>query len=376
MLYKKFKDIYISRLGLGCMRLPVKNGNNSEIDVARTEEMVDYAIAHGVNYFDTAWPYHGGHSEEVVGTILRNYPREDHFICDKFPGYELSNMGKVKEIFSEQLRRTGQDYFDFYLFHNVCENNVNQYLDPKNGILEYLLEQKKEGRIRHLGFSAHGNMPVLKQFMDAYGEHMEMAQIQLNYLDWSFQNAQEKMEYLSGCGLGIWVMEGMRGGRLARLAPEEEAALKALRPDESVPAWALRFLQSLPEVNVVLTGASDPEQLKQNIAVMEKDVPLDLNETVTLLNIAEGMVKNTSVPCTACNYCVSHCPQELNIPALLAQYNEQVFTPDGFIPDRYVESLPENKRPGACLGCRSCEQVCPQGIKISEALADFVERLK
>ena len=145
--------------------------------------MVDEAMAAGINYYDTAWGYHGGNSELVLGKALAKYPRETFYLADKFPGYDLSNMPRVKEIFEKQLEKTGAEYFDFYLFHNVCEMNINQYLDPKFGILDYLLEQKKNGRIRHLGFSCHGEMDVLKRFLAAYGEHLEFCQIQLNYLD-------------------------------------------------------------------------------------------------------------------------------------------------------------------------------------------------
>ena len=267
------------------------------------------------------------------------------------------------------------DYFDFYLFHNVCELNIDAYLDRSHRIYAYLTEQKKNGRIRHLGFSAHGSCEVIRRFLDAYGDAMEFAQIQLNYLDWDFQGAKEKVELLTARGLPVWVMEPLRGGSLAKLAPEEEEKLRALRPDESVASWAFRFLQSVPEVTVILSGMSNLEQLKQNVATFSQDRPLNEAERTALLGIAGDMVKKIVLPCTACRYCTSHCPQGLNIPELLALYNEHCFTKGGFIAPMAISAIPEDKRPNACIGCRSCEAVCPQQIKISEAMADFSRML-
>ena len=173
MIYRHFQDLRLSNLGFGAMRLPVLNGNDAEIDREQTFRMVEKAMAAGINYYDTAWGYHDGNSEIVLGEALKRYPRESFCLADKFPGYDLSNMGKVREIFEEQLKKTGVEYFDFYLFHNVCELNIDAYLDPKYGIFDYLMEQKKNGRIRHLGFSCHGEVDVLKRFLEAYGEQME-----------------------------------------------------------------------------------------------------------------------------------------------------------------------------------------------------------
>ena len=284
-------------------------------------------------------------------------------------------MPKVKEIFEKQLEKCQVEYFDFYLFHNVCEMNIDAYLDEKYGIFEYLMEQKKNGRIRHLGFSAHGSYDVMKRFLDAYGEHMEFCQIQLNYIDWTFQDAKAKVELLKEHNIPVWVMEPLRGGKLATLPEKETAALKALRPDEDIPAWAFRFLQSIPEVTMVLSGMSNVEQMKANIETFETDKPLNEKEMRALLSIADGMLNGT-LPCTACHYCVSHCPKGLDIPNLLELYNEHSFTGGGFIAPMALSAVPEEKWPSACIGCRSCEKVCPQQIKISEAMADFAAKLK
>ena len=375
MIYRDFQDVKLSALGMGAMRLPVVDGDDSKIDEAAAFAMVDEAMARGVNYYDTAWGYHNGNSELVMGKALARHPREKFYLATKFPGYDLSNMGKGEEIFEKQLEKCQVEYFDFYLFHNVCEMNIDAYLDPKYGTYDYLLAQKKNGRIRHLGFSAHGDYDVMKRFLEAYGKDMEFCQIQLNYLDWDFQDAKRKVELLDQWNIPVWVMEPLRGGKLASLAPEDEAKLKALRPDEGIPAWAFRYLQSIPSVVVTLSGMSNMEQMKENIATFETDKPLNETELETLHAIAQGMVKKIVLPCTACHYCTSHCPQGLDIPNLLSLYNEHCFTQGGFIAPMALSAIPADKQPSACIGCRSCEAVCPQGIKISEAMADFTAKL-
>ena len=374
MIYKKFQDLELSALGMGAMRLPVGK-SYEDINEAATEEMVAYAMEHGVNYYDTAWGYHDGQSEIVMGRILGKYPRDSYYLATKFPGYDLSNMDKVEEIFEKQLEKCGTEYFDFYLFHNVCEMNIDAYLDPKYGIFEYLVQQKKNGRIRHLGFSAHGSYAVMKRFLDAYGDHMEFGQIQLNWLDWSFQDARAKVELLKEYHLPVWVMEPLRGGRLASLPEEAEKELAALRPDEDVPAWAFRFLQSIEGVTMILSGMSDFEQMQKNVKTFETEKKLNQKEMEVLLGIADAMLKKSILPCTACRYCTSRCPKGLDIPTLLELYNEHRFTEGGFIAPMALMAVPEEKRPSACVGCRSCEAVCPQQIKISEALADFSAKL-
>ena len=375
MIYRDFQDLKLSALGMGAMRLPVIDGDDSKVDTAAAEEMIAYAMEHGINYYDTAWGYHSGQSELVMGNALKKYPRENYYLATKFPGYDLSNMDKVEEIFDEQLKKCQVEYFDFYLFHNVCEMNIDAYLDEKYGIYEYLIEQKRNGRIRHLGFSAHGSYDVIKRFLDAYGKDMEFCQLQLNYLDWSFQDAKAKVELLKEHDIPVWVMEPLRGGKLASLSEENTKKLREMRPDEETPAWAFRFLQSLPEVKVVLSGMSNMEQLQANIRTYEEDKPLSGEEMKNLLDIADSMLKKKTLPCTACHYCVSHCPQELDIPELLNLYNEHCFTEGGFIAPMALSSYPDDKKPSACIGCRSCEAVCPQQIKISEAMADFAEKM-
>lgn len=374
MIYNTFKSLKLSALGLGAMRLPTKDG---AIDKAHTAEMFDYAIKNGVNYFDTAWGYHDGESELVTGEILSRYPRESFFLASKFPGYDLSNMGKVEEIFEKQLEKCRVDYFDFYLVHNVCELNIDSYLDDeKYSTLSYLIRQKENGRIRHLGLSAHGNVETITRFLDAYGDHMEFGQLQLNWLDWDFQDSRAKAELLSSRNIPVWVMEPLRGGNLCTLSDAHAARLSALRPDETIPGWAFRFLQSIPGVTMTLSGMSSLDQLRANIETYAENKPLSDAEMSALMDIAREMTAKIALPCTSCRYCTTHCPMGLDIPWLIELYNEHCFSGGGFIAPMALNALPEEKRPSACLSCRACEAVCPQQIKISEALSDFAEKLK
>ena len=376
MIYRDFQGEKLSALGFGTMRMPVLNGDYGKPDEKAAAEMFDYAIQHGVNYFDTAWGYHDGMSEPTVGKILSAYPRDSFYLATKFPGYDLANIDKVEEIFEAQLKKCGVDHFDFYLFHNVCEMNIDAYLDESHGIFTYLKKQKENGRIRHLGFSAHGSYAVIERFLEKYGRDMEFCQLQINYVDWTFQNAKDKVELLKKYNIPVWVMEPLRGGKLARLSAEEEAKLKALRPDEGIPAWAFRFLLGLPDVKVILSGMSDFAQVKDNIHTFETDKPLTKEESAALLQLAKDMYSGSVLPCTACRYCTSHCPRHLDIPELIKLYNEHRFTGGGFIAPMALSALPKDKWPGACIGCRSCEKVCPQQIKISEMMKDFAKRLQ
>ena len=374
MIYNNFQDLQLSALGMGCMRLP-HLGTYAEIDIPAVKEMVAHAMAQGVNYYDTAWGYHDGNSESAMGDVLSAYPRESFHLATKFPGYDLNNMGKAEEIFEEQLVRCKVDYFDFYLFHNVCEMNIEQYLDPKYGIFDYLMQQKKNGRIRHLGFSTHGSLETMGRFLDTYGEHMEFCQIQLNWLDYDFQEAKAKVAMLNERNIPIWVMEPLRGGSLCQLAPQYEEKLRSLRPDHSMTEWAFRFLQTIPGVTVTLSGMSDFRQMQENITTFAENKPLNQEELAVLLSAAEEMTANI-LPCTRCRYCTTHCPQQLNIPWLIALYNEHSYSGGGFIAPMALSALDESKKPSACIGCRACEAVCPQQIKISEMMADFTEKLK
>lgn len=371
MIYSTFKNKTLSLLGYGCMRLPTDGQGN--IDEDKTRVLIETAIENGINYFDTAYPYHNGESELVIGELLSHYPRESYFLADKFPGHQISSSYDPKLVFEDQLRKCKVEYFDFYLLHNVYENSINTYKDPQWGIIDYFREQKKNGRIKHLGFSTHGSIETMKAFLDEYASDMEFCQIQLNYLDWTLQNAMAKCELLASYNIPVWVMEPVRGGKLASLNEADTARLKALRPDESIAAWAFRFLQGIDNVQMILSGMSDIDQLNDNLKTFEESKPLDGDELKLILDIAEGM--KDSVPCTACGYCKEGCPQGINIPALLEMYNEIRIAPVTNITMR-IDALDEEKKPSSCIGCGACSAICPQSIDIPTHLADLVERAK
>ncbi len=368
MIFKEFQGKQLSMLGFGTMRFPqLEDGS---IDEVQLFEMTKYAIEHGVNYFDTAYPYHGGASEGAIGRALAHFPRESFYLADKYPGHQLIAKQDPAIIFEDQLKKCGVEYFDFYLFHNVNENSIKIYTDEDWGILAYLKEQKRLGRIKHLGFSAHGTVENMKEFLDYCGKDMEFCQIQLNYLDWTLQDAKAKCELLAEWGIPVWVMEPVRGGKLAKLSDDAEAQLKAARPDESIPAWCFRFLQGIPGVTMVLSGMSNMEQMMDNVKTFSEPKDLSEAEVALLMEIAEGL-KN-SVPCTACRYCCDGCPMGLDIPMLISLYNDVKVHPSLNVVMR-LEGLPEDKRPSACIGCGQCTHACPQQIQIPEVLADFAD---
>ena len=367
MIYKDFQSEKLSLLGFGTMRLPTLS--DKTIDEKATAEMVDVAISNGVNYFDTAWPYHGGNSELVVGKILSDYDRGSFNLATKYPGHQTMEKYDPAEIFEQQLKKCRVDYFDYYLLHNICENSIETYKSKKWGILEYFKEQKANGRIRHLGFSSHARAELLGEILEIFGEDMEFCQIQLNYLDYTLQNAKAKCDMLNSYGIPIWVMEPVRGGKLASLAPDAEAVLKSARPDESVPAWAFRWLQGVPGVTMILSGMSNMDQMKDNLKTFEVEKPLTAAEVEIILGIAEKM-KN-SLPCTACRYCVEGCPAGLDIPMMIAAYNDLRFAPGSYTVHMQMDSLTEDKLPSACIGCGACSRICPQGIDIPKAMSEL-----
>ncbi|MBQ8620678.1 MAG: aldo/keto reductase [Clostridia bacterium] len=371
MITTVFQDKALSMLGFGAMRLPTDA--SGVIDEKQLAEMVKAAIDGGVNYFDTAWPYHGGLSEIAIGKALSAYPRENWYLATKYPGHQISSSYDPAAVFEQQLKKCGVDYFDFYLLHNVNENSLGTYLSEKWGIIDYFKEQKRLGRIRHLGFSCHGGVDCLRQFLDAAGDDMEFCQIQLNYLDWTLQSAKAKVDLLNERNIPIWVMEPVRGGKLCDLGEENNAALKALRPDESIPAWGFRFLQDVPGVTMILSGMSDMAQMEDNLKTFCARKQLTEEETQKLLDIAEGM--KDSVPCTACRYCTEHCPMGLDIPMMLSVYNDLRFSPSVSVAMR-LEMLPQDKQPSACIGCGACAAICPQKIDIPEAMRDLAAKLE
>ncbi len=371
MQFNDFKGLSLSRLGFGAMRLPTKE--DGSIDQAALEEMVAYAMDHGVNYFDTAYPYHGGNSEIALGRALRKYPRESWYLANKYPGHQISQSYDPAAVFEDQLKKCGVDYFDFYLLHNVYENSMSTYTDSRWGIIDYFKEQVKNGRVKHLGFSSHARPDTLEKFLDYAGDDMEFCQIQLNYLDWTLQDAQAKYDLLTRRNIPVWVMEPVRGGKLAQLNEEDTAKLRALRPEDSAAAWAFRWLSNLPNVKVVLSGMSNMAQMEDNVKTFSSGAPQTAEEAALLMKLAESL-KN-ALPCTRCRYCCDGCPQGLDIPMLIHAYNDVKYTGGGTTVSMQFDALPQDKRPEACIKCGACAAICPQNIDIPGALEELTDIL-
>ena len=377
MYYNDFKDLKLSALGLGCMRLPVIDGDEKRPDPAAVQEMIDYAMANGINYYDTAWGYHGGNSESVVGEALSKHERSSFYLASKFPGYERANFEKKEEIFEKQLEKCRTDYFDFYLFHTVTEENIEWYLDDELGLMDYLLKQKEAGRIRHLGFSCHGSFETMHRFVKKYYEHIEFCQIQLNYIDFEFQDARSKVEYLNNLEMPIWVMEGLRGGKLAQSCLGGEKILAKSNPDYTPANWAFAFLETIPGVTMILSGMSNMEQLKQNIDFFSEKKEISDDDIATLLTAAHFDIQSKgTVPCTACRCCTAKCPQQLPIPELFGEYNDYVYNEKETVPRTDLAVFPEDKWPGSCIGCGECAKVFPQRIDIPEIMKKFAAMIK
>ena len=388
MFYREIAGVKVSALGLGNMRLPKVEGQGEKIDRVKAQEIVDYAMSHGITYYDTAYRYHGGESELFLGEALKKYPRESFLLASKFPGHMMEKkengvMGftsmlaghpdtTVDALFHEQLAKCQTDYFDFYLLHNVSEKSLVFYNDPEIQIVDYLLQQKRLGKIRHLGFSTHAvSASTIDDFLTRYEGAFEFVQIQLNYLDWKLQDAKSKVEVIAKHGLRIVVMEGVRGGRLATLPEAQTAKLKAVRPEDSPARWALRWLQSIPEVAVILSGMSTLGQIEENVETFATENPVSEAEKALLREVAESML--SWIPCTACRYCTEGCPMELEIPRMIAAYNG-VKNGDHmarYNPDTAAPSLD----PRRCIGCGACASICPQNIAIPKIMTEFAEML-
>ena len=388
MYYNELNGLKVSALGLGNMRLPKVEGQGEKIDREKAQEIVDYAMSHGITYFDTAYRYHGGESELFLGEAMKKYPRGSYLLASKFPGHMMEKkengmMGftsllaghpdtTVDALFHEQLRKCQTDYFDFYLLHNVSEKSLVFYNDPEIGIVDYLLEQKRQGKIRHLGFSSHAvSAETIDDFLKRYKGVFEFVQIQLNYMDWKIQNAKAKVEVIARHGLKIVVMEGVRGGRLANLPAPQMEKLQAVRPADSAARWALRWLQGIPEVAVVLSGMSTLDQIVENVETFREPNPVSPAEKELLQEVAESML--SWVPCTACRYCTEGCPMELDIPRMIAAYNglKNGDHMAGYQPDEAQPSID----PRRCIGCGSCASICPQNIRIPEILQELAQML-
>lgn len=369
MIYTNFKNIKLSKLGFGCMRLPINQDETINEEVFN--QMVDYALKNGINYFDTAFPYHKGKSEIYLGKALSKYPRDSYYLADKYPGHQIASEYNPSKTFEKQLEKCGVDYFDFYLLHNVYENDIAVYESEDYKIIDYFLEQKRLGRIKYLGFSSHARYETLESFLDRHPNTFDFCQIQLNYVDYTLQEANKKVEILNKHNIPIWVMEPVRGGKLATLEKQDE--LLKLRPNSSIASWAFNFLLNTKGVGVILSGMSNMEQMIDNIKTFNENKPLNASEEKLILDIAEDIKK--AVPCTKCRYCVDGCPMQINIPLMIAIYNDlNVSKSVNSIME--IEAYPSDKLPSACIACGACKQICPQGIDIPNIMVGLTNTIK
>lgn len=379
----------VSLLGFGAMRFPTIEGDM--IEETSSEKMIDYAYEHGVNYFDTAFIYHRGQSEGFLGQVLSKYPRESFYLADKMPTWEVKSLDDAKRIFQVQLDRCGVEYFDYYLLHSVSTDEDYDKVYIEYGVLDYLEQEKKAGRIRNLGFSFHGDQKLFDRILDSHV--WDFAQIQLNYYDWGEEDAKGLYESLERRGVPCIVMEPIRGGMLAKLNPDAEAVLKNVHPDKSIASWALRYVASLPDVLCVLSGMTAMEHVVDNVSTLSTDFkPLDDEERKALDKALNIFLKTKPIRCTGCRYCMP-CPFGVDIPRVFKVYNKSVN--DSTIPEKMSQSpeeferrkaiflenydkIPEGARADKCRHCRKCQKLCPQHLKISDEMyrvAGLVEKL-
>jgi predicted aldo/keto reductase-like oxidoreductase len=361
--YKKTGEA-VSLLGFGLMRLPLKEGGSQEIDKVRAQGMVDHAIDRGINYFDTAHMYHEGMSESFAGEALSKHNRKSFNLATKMPLAFIKTAADVERIFQEQLQKCRVEYFDFYLLHNINQDHLK--IAEACGAYEQLREKQRQGKIRRLGFSFHDRPDLLDVVTKKYD--WDFAQIQLNYLDWELQNAKEQYQILESRGIPVVVMEPVRGGTLASLCEESRAIFKAAA-GASPASWALRFAASLPGVMTVLSGMSNPDQLRDNIATMEHFTPLSPEEHRVIEKALAAFRRSGTIPCTVCRYCMD-CPEGINIPGILGIYNNYLlarankYSTAGFLFDMEYKIQGEDKQAHHCIQCSRCSSRCPQHIDI------------
>ena len=379
----------ISILGYGCMRFPTIGDDKSAIDEEMSQILVDEAIRRGVNYFDTAWPYHGGNSETFIGKALKKYPRDSFFLASKFPTFKEPTLEEGKEIFETQLKKCQVEYFDYYMLHALMNLDIFKKVYEERGLLDYLLEQKKAGRIKNLGWSFHGNKELFEYVM-AKDVDWDFLLIQLNYVDWIFEpekrrngvegempNAKWMYDLLTERNIPIIVMEPLLGGQLARVNRDAAAILKGARPEDSPAKWAFRFAGSLPNVLTVLSGMTFMEHLVDNARTYSPLDPISDDEMKILEKAARALREKHTIPCTACRYCMP-CPYGLDIPTAFTHYNKCVnennIPEDSMHPDYararkafligYDRVASDLRQADKCTECRRCIPLCPQQIDI------------
>ncbi len=360
-----------SLLGFGCMRFPKLDPDKPDIDEDLATRMLDEAYQAGVNYYDTAYPYHQGLSEKFLGKVMKKYPRDTFHLATKMPGWLVKNVEDAKRIFNEQLENLQTTYFDFYLCHALSKKGFEVYKLP--GVMDFLYQMKKEGKIKHLGFSFHDTPDVLEEIIHTF--EWDFVQLQLNYLDWDFQNAKRQYEIVKNYGVPVIVMEPVRGGTLATLSEEASAIFKQARPDQSVASWAIRYAASKEQVMLVLSGMSDLEQTRDNIKTMSNFEPITDKDQLVIDEALKVFLEKNTVPCTNCKYCMP-CPEGVDIPAIFRIYNQYAINKYERQFVNEYEALGEDKMADLCVVCGQCMQHCPQSIEIPSRLQEIHQLYK
>ncbi|MBQ2948143.1 MAG: aldo/keto reductase [Clostridia bacterium] len=357
-----------SRLGFGCMRFPLNDQGG--IDEPRAEAMLDRAYKAGVNYFDTAYFYHNRTSEKFVGRALKKYPRESFYLATKLPLSMIHSLDEAKEIYEGQFRTLQVEYFDFYLLH--CVNAGYWKMVKETGILDYLIEQQKLGRIHRLGFSFHDSYEVFEEV--ATYRDWDFCQIQLNYMDIDIQAGMKGYELCCERGIPVIVMEPVKGGSLATLSEEITAMFRKARPDMSVASWAMRWVGSLDNCAVILSGMSNEEQVEDNLATFTHFEPLSEAEMKVVDEVREAIRARTFVACTDCKYCMP-CPFGVNIPGNFRMMNDYAKYSNAASLKARWNDMKEEERASACKSCGKCETACPQQLPIREKLHAIAQKM-
>ena len=351
----------ISRLGYGGMRFP-KNGD--EVDVDAAVQLLRKAYEMGINYFDTAMVYHKGESEKIFGKAFEPYPRDSYLIADKMSIWLCSDEEDMKARFYNQLKTLKTDYIDFYLVHSLNRNHYKKVKDLH--CVEFLQQMKQEGKIKHLGFSFHDTYQVFTQILNDYT--WDFVQIQLNYLDWHNQGAEQLYRELERRNLPVMVMEPVRGGYLATIDSERAKPFLELEPQRSIASWAIRWVESLPQVAVVLSGMSDLQQLEDNVATMTHFEPMNEQELAAIDRVVEEIRKVNEIPCTGCRYCMD-CPMGVDIPEIFSIYSQyKIFGKEKAFVQDYEEVVGHGNGAEHCVRCMACTTKCPQMIAIPDKL--------
>lgn len=351
----------ISRLGYGGMRFP-KNGD--EVDMDAAVQLLRKAYEMGINYFDTAMVYHKGESEKIFGKAFELYPRDSYLIADKMSIWLCSDEEDMKARFYNQLKTLKTDYIDFYLVHSLNRNHYKKVKDLH--CVEFLQQMKQEGKIKHLGFSFHDTYQVFTQILNDYT--WDFVQIQLNYLDWHNQGAEQLYRELERRNLPVMVMEPVRGGYLATIDSERAKPFLELEPQRSIASWAIRWVESLPQVAVVLSGMSDLQQLEDNVATMTNFEPMNEQELAAIDRVVEEIRKVNEIPCTGCRYCMD-CPMGVDIPEIFSIYSQyKIFGKEKAFVQDYEEVVEHGNGAEHCVRCMACTTKCPQMIAIPDKL--------